>query len=66
MTLDILTRLGEAFRYDEIEAEMLTVEGTPVRVATPRMLYLMKRGTVRPIDHADAIALRDRYHLEDA
>jgi hypothetical protein len=34
------------------------VEGVLVRVATPRTLCRMKRGTVRPIDHADALALR--------
>jgi hypothetical protein len=36
-----------------------------VNVATPRTLYLMKKGTVRPKDWADAEALRRRFHLED-
>jgi hypothetical protein len=64
MSLDILTRLGEAFSYDDFEAETVDVEGVPVRVATPRMLYRMKCDTVRPIDKADAAALIDRFHLE--
>jgi hypothetical protein len=36
-----------------------------VRVATPRMLYRMKRHTVRPIDRADAEALREKFDLGD-
>jgi len=64
-TLDILARLGERFDYDDIEAGVIDLEGEPVRVATPRMLYVMKRDTVRPLDHADAAALRRTFGLED-
>lgn len=64
-TLDILTRLGERFAFDDIEAGVVELEGEPVRVATPRMLYVMKRDTVRPLDHADAAALRRTFGLED-
>ena len=64
-TLDILARLGERFAFDDIEAGVVEIEGEPVRVATPRMLYVMKRDTVRPLDHADAAALRRTFGLED-
>lgn len=64
-TLDILTRLGERFAFDDIEAGVVELEGEPVRVATPRMLYVMKRDTVRPLDHADAAALRRTFGLVD-
>ena len=63
--LDILTRLGEAFRYEDLEFEVVVIEGTPVRVATPRTLYRMKKDTVRPIDRADAQALCDAFDLEE-
>ena len=63
--IDILARLGEAFRYPDLEHEMVRVEGVSVRVATPRMLYRMKRDTVRPQDHLDAAILKDRFDLED-
>jgi hypothetical protein len=62
--IDILARL-EAFRYADLEFEIVRVEGLSVRVATPRMLYRMKKGTVRPQDHLDAQMLRDRFALED-
>ena len=58
-------RLGERFGYDDIEAAAVELEGVPVRAATPRMLYVMKRDTVRPLDHADAAALRRAFDLED-
>ncbi len=64
-SIDILARLGEAFRFDEIEAEEVIVEGIRLRVATPRMLYRMKRATIRPQDRADAAAIRERFGLTE-
>jgi hypothetical protein len=63
--LDILTRLGEAFRYEDLRAEDVVAGDTTVRVATPRTLYEMKRNTVRLVDRADAAALRDAFELSD-
>jgi hypothetical protein len=63
--LDILTRLGEATLFSDLQAENKEIEGVPVRVATPRTLYRMKRNTVRPIDKADAMALRAAFKLDD-
>ena len=63
--IDILARLGEALRYPDVECEILRVEGVSVRVATPRMLYRMKRDTVRPQDRLDAQVLKERFTLED-
>lgn len=65
LTLDLLARLGEQFGYDDIETTMVELEGEPVRAATPRMLYVMKRDTLRPLDQADAAALRRTFDLED-
>ena len=62
-SLDILARLGEAFRFEDLEAEDLVVEGVRIRVATPRTLYRMKKGTVRPQDRVDAEAIRERFLL---
>lgn len=64
-SLDILTRLGEAFAFGDIETQRLSFEGLTVTVATPRTLYRMKRGTVRPRDRDDALALRRRFDLEE-
>jgi hypothetical protein len=63
--IDILTRLGEAFRFADLETERVPYEDVMVTVVTPRMLYRMKRDTVRPKDKADAIAVRERFRLEE-
>jgi hypothetical protein len=63
--LDILTRLGEMFRFETLEVQRLPFEGLVVNVVTPRMLYQMKKDTVRPKDRIDAAELRRRFRLED-
>jgi hypothetical protein len=62
-SMDILARLGEAFRYEDLESHDVVVEGVRLRVATPRMLHRMKRDTVRPQDRLDAEAIRERFGL---
>jgi len=64
--VDILARLGESFEYADLEAETKMVREVPVRVATPRTLFRMKRDTVRPKDKMDALALTEVFdNLED-
>ena len=63
--VDLISRLGEAFDYDDLEAELVVLDGVTVRVATPRTLYEMKKGTVRLIDRADATNLRDKFDIKD-
>ena len=63
--VDILTRLGEAFRFEDLETQRLPFEGLLVTVVTPRQLYLMKKDTVRPKDRVDAEALRRKFGLPD-
>jgi hypothetical protein len=63
--IDFLSRLGTAFCFADIQAETVDVEGIQVRLATPLMLYRMKRDTMRPIDRADAAALREKFGMQD-
>ena len=62
---DVLTRLGEAARFETIDAEIKEIDGVRVRVATPAALVRLKKSTVRPLDHQDAAALRERFGLKD-
>ena len=64
-SLDILTRLGENFAYADLEAEALDIDGVAVNVATPAMLYRMKKDTARPQDRIDAEALRQQFKLDE-
>jgi hypothetical protein len=63
--IDILSRLGEAFRFSDLEWEVLDLDGVAFKTATARMLYRMKKDTVRPQDRLDASVLKERFGLED-
>lgn len=62
--VDILTRLGEEFRFDDLAWERVDFDGLEVSVVTPDMLYRMKKDTVRPRDRIDADHLRRRLGLK--
>ena len=62
---DILTRLGEVFLYSGLEVEVKQYDGVPVRVVTPRTLWLMKKDTVRPLDRFDANLLANKFGFEN-
>lgn len=63
--LDIIARFGEALDFADVAFEEIDIGGVRARVATPEALYRMKKSTVRPIDHADAALLRQRFGIED-
>jgi predicted nucleotidyltransferase len=63
--IDILTRLGEAFSFDDLESERIDFDGLEVSVVTPETLYRMKKGTVRLRDQGDAERIRKKFGLEE-
>lgn len=63
--LDLLTRLGSAFSFSDLEVVRAPFGDLTVNVVSPRTLYLMKRDTVRLKDKADAALLKERFGLED-
>ena len=63
--LDLLTRLGEAFAYDDLEIVRVPFDDLTVSVVSPRTLYDMKKNTVRLKDRADAALLKDRFHFDE-
>lgn len=65
LQIDILARLGNAFSFEDIQFETMTYEGVQVRVATPEMLYRMKKSTVRLQDRADAEVLKEIFGLKE-
>jgi hypothetical protein len=64
-SIDLIAPLGTAFPFDDIDWQWVEVEGHRVKVATPAMLYRMKRDTLRSQDHADALAIKQRFGLVD-
>lgn len=64
-TIDLVSRLGEAFTFDDLEVMEVDVAGRRMAVVTPATLYRMKRDTVRGRDRDDAARLREAFDLED-
>ena len=63
--IDILSRLGTAFAFDDLQGTIHRYGDVEVRVATPATLYAMKRDTIRLQDKADAQKLKDKFGLKD-
>lgn len=61
--VDILTRLGERYDFAGLDKQRVSIDGISVSVVTPRMLYEMKRDTVRPKDKVDAARLAHYFKL---
>ena len=66
-SLDFLTRLGEAFSWKDLEAgsQEIDLGDLKIRVASPQMLYRMKRDTVRLQDRVDAARIREAFDLDE-
>ena len=58
--IDIMDRVGEMFVYNDLEYEIIESQGIPIRVATIETLIKLKQGTIREIDKADVILLREK------
>jgi len=63
--IDLTTRVGEAFTFEDLEHTSVDLHGQPVPVATARMLVRMKRGSTREKDRSDVTRLRERHGIED-
>jgi hypothetical protein len=63
--VDLLTRLGEAFRYADLDIEEKTIYGVSVRVVTARTLWRMKKATIRSTDRYDADVLAERFGFRE-
>lgn len=62
--IDIMSRIGTEFGYDDLKFDKIDVEGVPVHLATPDTLYRLKRNTLRPIDQIDAGRLKEKFNLK--
>jgi hypothetical protein len=62
---DILTRLGDAFRYEDLDIEERDYGGVIVRVVTARTLWILKKDTSRPSDRIDAQLLAERFGFDE-
>jgi hypothetical protein len=65
LQVDILSKLGDAFSFEDLKFEEKHYEGIRVLVATPETLYRMKKDTVRLQDRADAETIKELFNLKD-
>lgn len=63
--IDILTRLGELFAFENLHSERVDFDGLSVSVVTPEMLFRMKYRTVRAKDRGDAERIARRFGLKE-
>jgi predicted nucleotidyltransferase len=57
--IDILARLGDVATYYDLEYEVVDFQGIKIKIATPEILYRIKKDTVRPEDKIDAMFLEE-------
>jgi hypothetical protein len=65
LQVDILSKLGDAFSFEDLRFEEKHYEGIRVLVATPETLYRMKKDTVRLRDRADAETIKELFNLQE-
>lgn len=63
--IDLLTRIGSAFTFEDLQIVDMPLGETTAAVVSPRTLYRMKCDTVRLKDRADAALLRERFQIEE-
>ena len=56
--IDIMAQLGEAATYEDLEYEIMEIQGQKIRVATAETLLKLKEGSIRPEDKGDALFLK--------
>lgn len=64
-TIDLVSRLGDAFTFTDLDIQRMSVGDLVIAVVTPATLYRMKRDTVRPRDRDDAARLARAFDLDD-
>ncbi|MDW7681227.1 MAG: nucleotidyl transferase AbiEii/AbiGii toxin family protein [bacterium] len=57
--IDMMTRLGEAFSFDDLKYEIVEYKATKIRIATLESLYDLKKNSPREKDKMDASFLME-------
>lgn len=58
--IDIICRIGETFKYEDLSYELIESEGVAIRIATIETLIKLKQNTIREIDKADVFLLSEK------
>ncbi|NIA28380.1 MAG: hypothetical protein GWP06_00530 [Actinobacteria bacterium] len=63
--IDMMSRIGEAVSFNDLEYETVEYKGTKIRIATPETLFNLKKDTVRQKDKVDAFFLNELIKKKD-
>lgn len=58
--IDVMDRIGDAFSYEDLEYEIIELDGNSIRVATIETLIKLKKNTIREIDKFDVAMLQEK------
>ena len=64
--IDIISNLGETFKYSNIEYNIIDINGHQFKVATPKALIQMKSTTYREKDELDLLFLKQLIAKQNA
>ncbi len=59
-SIDIISRLGETFEFDDLVFELKKIEGVNIRIADVKTLYKLKEKTYREVDQLDLKFLKSK------
>ncbi|HSL88228.1 MAG TPA: nucleotidyl transferase AbiEii/AbiGii toxin family protein [Ignavibacteriaceae bacterium] len=57
--IDILSKFGDAFSYEDLNYEETVIDGHAIKIATVETLYKLKEKTLRAIDKTDLFFLEE-------
>ena len=57
--LDLISRIGEMAKYEDVKYKIITVSDIPIRTATPESLKDLKKDSLRPEDQRDLVFLEE-------
>jgi hypothetical protein len=58
--IDIFCRIGEVFKYEDLNYDVISSHGILIRIATIQTLIQLKQNTIREIDKADVLLLSEK------
>ena len=58
--IDLISKIGTKFKFEDLNFEIKTIEGTNIKVADVETLYKLKEKTYREIDQLDLKFLKSK------
>ena len=57
--IDIMTKVDDTISFEDLEHEIIDYKSIKIKIATPEVLYNLKKDTVRHQDKIDALFLKE-------